>query len=99
MPLRFIRALAAVKWSAARANQDLGLLKPRPAAAIRREALGTLEPGIGADASVLELRKGSFDYEDADSVHITGGERLFPAGMVIAGSWWEGPGRDPLPLP
>lgn len=70
-----------------------------PAAAIRRGELGTLEPGIGADASVLELREGSYEYEDADGVRITGGQRLFPAGMVIGGGWWEGPGREPLPLP
>jgi fumarate hydratase class II len=35
---RFLRALAAVKWAAAKANQELGLLRPRHAAAIRRAA-------------------------------------------------------------
>ncbi|MDA1195276.1 MAG: class II fumarate hydratase [Planctomycetota bacterium] len=35
---RFIEALAAVKWAAAQANQDLKLLKPKLAVAIRRAA-------------------------------------------------------------
>ena len=61
-----------------------------PAAALRRSDLGTLEPGVAADASVLELREGQFDYEDADGVVLGGGERLFPAGMVIGGRWWDG---------
>ena len=62
-----------------------------PAAAIRRPELGTLEPAIAADASVLELRDGAFEYEDADGVILGGKQRLFPAGMVIDGQWWEGP--------
>ena len=35
---RFLHALAAIKWSAAKANQELKLLKPRMGAAIRRAA-------------------------------------------------------------
>ena len=35
---RFLHALAAIKWAAAKSNQDLKLLKPRMAAAIRRAA-------------------------------------------------------------
>ena len=35
---RFLQALAAIKWSAAKANQELKLLKPRMGAAIRRAA-------------------------------------------------------------
>lgn len=62
-----------------------------PAAAVRRPELGTLETGIGADASVLDLRDGSFEYEDADGVKLSGEQRLFPAGMVLGGRWWEGP--------
>ncbi|MDF1700310.1 MAG: class II fumarate hydratase, partial [Planctomycetota bacterium] len=38
MPARFLEALAAVKWSASKANQELKLLKPRWGAAIRRAA-------------------------------------------------------------
>ena len=64
-----------------------------PAAALRRSDLGTLEPGVAADASVLELREGQFDYEDADGIVLGGEQRLYPAGMVIGGRWWEGPER------
>ena len=38
MPPRFLYALAAIKWAASKANQDLKLLKPRMGAAIRRAA-------------------------------------------------------------
>ncbi|MDJ0521701.1 MAG: class II fumarate hydratase [Planctomycetota bacterium] len=38
MPPRFLHALAAIKWAASKANQDLKLLKPRMGAAIRRAA-------------------------------------------------------------
>ena len=38
MPPRFIEALAAVKWAASKANQELKLLKPVMGAAIRRAA-------------------------------------------------------------
>ncbi len=62
-----------------------------PAAAVRRDDLGTLEPGVGADASVLELRSGSFEYEDVDGVKLGGDQRLFAGGTVIAGRWWDGP--------
>ena len=64
-----------------------------PAAALRRPDLGTLEPGVAADASVLDLRDGDFDYEDADGVVLGGNQRLFPSGMVIGGRWWEGSER------
>lgn len=60
-----------------------------PAAALGRPGLGSLEPGVAADASVLELRTGRFDYEDSDGVVLGGEQRLFPAGMVIGGRWWE----------
>ena len=64
-----------------------------PAAALRRPDLGSLEPGVATDASVLELRDGDFDYEDADGVVLGGKQRLFPSGMVIGGRWWEGSER------
>ena len=64
-----------------------------PAAALRRPDLGTLEPGVATDASVLDLCDGDFDYEDADGVVLGGKQRLFPSGMVIGGRWWEGSER------
>jgi fumarate hydratase class II len=43
MPRAFIRALALVKWAAARANAGLGLLDPALASAIERAALEVAE--------------------------------------------------------
>ena len=37
-----------------------------PAKALRRNALGTLQPGAAGDASVLELETGDFDYVELD---------------------------------
>ncbi len=56
-----------------------------PAAVIRRPALGTLKPGSPGEASVLELRSGQFDLEDASGEIVTVSERLFAAGLVIDG--------------
>lgn len=64
-----------------------------PAAALRRDDLGTLTPGLAADASVLELREGVFEYEDVDGIRLDGRQRLFPAGLVLGGQWWEGVGK------
>jgi dihydroorotase len=59
-----------------------------PAAAINRPELGTLEVGSIGDASVLEQRQGSFDYEDATGQVMIGEQRLFCDGVVIGGQWW-----------
>ncbi len=60
-----------------------------PAAAIRRDDLGTLAKGAIGDATVLELREGSFEYVDVDGVVLTGEQRLFSQGMVLGGQWWS----------
>lgn len=59
-----------------------------PAAAINRPTLGTLTPGTEGDASLLELREGSFEYIDATGNPMAGGHRLFCDGVVIDGQWW-----------
>jgi dihydroorotase len=48
---------------------------------------GTLNVGAPADVAVLELRDGSFEYLDNYENKITGRQRLFPAGTVLAGKW------------
>lgn len=60
-----------------------------PADAIGRDELGTLRKGAMGDASVLDLREGAFEYEDVDGETIVGDHRLFPAGLVLGGKWWE----------
>jgi len=59
-----------------------------PAAAINRPDLGSLTPGTVADASILELRRGTFDYIDSTGSAVTGDHRLFCDGVVIDGAWW-----------
>ena len=60
-----------------------------PAKAIRQEALGSLRPGTVGDATVLELRQGSFDYVDCNGESFAGDRRLFATGIVLGGRWWH----------
>jgi len=57
--------------------------------AIRKPELGTLAPGAIGDASILELREGSFEYFDVIGEKIVGPHRLRAAGVVLAGAWWH----------
>ena len=61
-----------------------------PAKALRRTALGTLQPGAAGDASVLELETGDFDYVDSAGERLAGRTRLSARGVVLNGHWWEG---------
>lgn len=55
------------------------------AKAVQRPDLGTFKPGAVGDASILELREGSFPLEDVRGEVISVSQRLFAAGLVIAG--------------
>ena len=46
---------------------------------------GTLNVGAPADVAILELREGSFEFLDNYKNTITGRQRLFPIGTVLAG--------------
>ncbi len=46
---------------------------------------GTLKPGAPADIAVLELREGSFEFEDNYGNKRTGKQRLFPSMTVLGG--------------
>ena len=48
---------------------------------------GTLNVGAPADVTLLELRDGSFEFLDNYKNTITGRQRMFPAGTVLAGKW------------
>ena len=54
------------------------------------EKLGTLEPGVTADVAILELRTGTFEFQDNFNNRITRGQRLFPSGTVLAGTRVQG---------
>jgi dihydroorotase len=46
---------------------------------------GTLKKGAPADVALLELREGSFEFLDNYKGTITGRQRFFPSGTVLAG--------------
>jgi dihydroorotase len=46
---------------------------------------GTLKEGAPADVTLLEVRGGTFQFEDNYNNRITGRQRLFPAGTVLGG--------------
>jgi fumarate hydratase class II len=56
---RFLHALAAVKWAAAKANQELKLIKPRMGAAIRRAADAVIEGEHDTEFPVDVFQTGS----------------------------------------
>jgi dihydroorotase len=46
---------------------------------------GTLNVGVPADVTLLELREGNFEFLDNYKNTITGRQRLFPSGTVLGG--------------
>jgi dihydroorotase len=46
---------------------------------------GTLKAGAPADVALLELREGNFEFADNFKGTITGRQRFFPSGTVLAG--------------
>ena len=46
---------------------------------------GTLKVGVPADVAILELREGSFEFDDNYRNVRTGRQRLFPSATVLAG--------------
>ena len=66
------------------------------AKALQRPELGSFKVGAPGDASVLELREGSFPLEDVRGEVVVANERLFAAGLVIAGREVAGGADKPL---
>ena len=64
-----------------------------PAQVVGRDDLGRLTEGAAGDATVLEIRDGSFELSDALGQTITGDRRLFAPGIVLNGAWWH-PAED-----
>ncbi len=58
-PPAFIRALAMVKYAAAAANEELGLLEPRIAGAIRQAAKDVMDGKLGGEFVVDIFQTGS----------------------------------------
>ncbi len=68
----------------------------KTAMALKRPELGTLKTGSIGDATLLSIREGQFDYEDAVGEHMTGDRRIVAQGVVVAGRWWHPQDRTKL---
>ncbi len=69
-------------------NDVIACATVNAARAIRRPALGTLKPGVGADASVFKVLDQSTLYKDAAGESLVGNLRFEAQGLVLAGRWW-----------
>lgn len=59
------------------------------ATALRRPELGSLAPGKAGDATILEIKEGSFTYEDVVGETLTGQQRILAKGAVVGGRLWH----------
>ena len=57
-----------------------------PAHALHRPDLGTFRTGSTGDASIIEWRKGAFDYVDSTGEHLAGKNRLLADRVIINGA-------------
>ncbi|MEE2773675.1 MAG: amidohydrolase/deacetylase family metallohydrolase [Pseudomonadota bacterium] len=55
--------------------------------ALRMKELGSLKVGKLADASILKLKEGSFEYFDVTGEKLIGNKKIMPLGLVNAGNW------------
>jgi dihydroorotase len=60
-----------------------------PAAALGRDDLGHLAPGAIGDASLLELRRGEFEYRDVLGETRRGTSQLEVSGLIVGGRRWH----------
>jgi dihydroorotase len=67
-------------------DEVIAMTTAAPARALRgAAALGTLRPGAAADVTLLEVREGTFELEDAQGEKVIATRRLVPAGVVRNG--------------
>ena len=57
------------------------------AKALNKKELGSLEIGTLADASILKLKEGSFEYFDVNGEKLIANQKLIPSGLVKSGQW------------
>jgi dihydroorotase len=70
-------------------NEVIAATTVNAAMALRRPELGSLRPGSTADATVLSVLEGAFEYVDAVGEHMTCDKRIVAEAVVIAGRWWH----------
>ena len=66
-------------------NEIIRSATETPAKALLRPDLGTFRIGSAGDASIIEWRKGSFDYVDSTGEHLAGKSRLLADRVIING--------------
>ena len=59
-----------------------------PARAVGRQEIGHLTAGAVADATIIDLQEGAFDYRDVLGETRQSRLRLGASGLVVNGSWW-----------
>lgn len=64
------------------------------ALALRRPDLGTLKPGVGADASIFRVIDEHTVYRDVEGEPLQGACRFESGGLVLSGAWWTPPARS-----
>jgi dihydroorotase len=69
----------------------IGASTAAPAAVLGREELGHLAVGAVADAAILELVDGEFDYRDVLGESRRGRHWLAVRGLVVGGRVWRPP--------
>ena len=57
---------------------------------MRKTDRGTLKPGTLGDATVLDIEKGKFVFNDVVGQSMEGSEHLRCRGIVLGGKWWHG---------
>jgi dihydroorotase len=58
------------------------------AMALKRPELGSLKPGSVGDATIIDIKDGTFDYVDVVGEHLEGKQKIVSEGVVIGGKWW-----------
>ena len=71
-------------------NEIIRSVTETPAKALLRSDLGTFRTGSAGDASIIEWRKGTFDYVDSTGEHLTGKNRLLADRIIINGTKFNG---------
>lgn len=77
-------------------NEVIAASTVNAAKALQRPELGSFAVGAPGDASVLELRDGRFPLEDVRGEVVVAPQRLFAAGLIIAGREVDGGAGKPL---
>ena len=56
--------------------------------ALKRPELGNLRVGSRGDASILNIKKGEFEFLDVEEKKLIGDQKISAKGVVLSGKWW-----------